>query len=152
MQNKKEKTKSELPVVECAGCGVCCFHMGYPAFITPKQALSPAEVDQLEVESGKPFTARQREELLVGRAGESHWHQLPDDLKQAWLAHVETYELPTYGDTLDTFDGPCTWLDVDTRMCKHHQYRPNVCRDFETGNPECLQWRDVYQDRIKSVS
>jgi len=66
MQNKKEKTKSELPVVECAGCGVCCFHMGYPAFITPKQALSPAEVDQLEVESDKKFTAARRQHFALG--------------------------------------------------------------------------------------
>ena len=122
--------------------------MGYPAFITPEKPLSTDEVDQLEVDSGKAFTTRRRQELLAGRPGESHWHQLPKDLKKAWLTHVENYKRPNYGDTLDTFDGPCTWLDLETRMCKHHQHRPNVCRDFETGNPECLQWRDVYQDRI----
>lgn len=148
MQNKKEKQKSSLPIVQCDGCGVCCFHMGYPAFITPQPPLSAAEVNQLEVEAARPFTARRRAELLAGRAGESHWHRLPEDLKQAWLANVAQYQRPPYGDTLDTFDGPCTWLDLETRMCKHHQYRPNVCRDFETGNAECLQWRAVYQDRI----
>ena len=152
MKNEKENLDDSLPVVQCTGCGVCCFHMGYPAFITPEKPLSNTEVDQLEVESGKPFTPRRRQELLAGRLGESHWHQLPDDLKQAWLAHVANYQPPNYGDSLDTFDGPCTWLDLETRMCKHHQYRPNVCRDFETGNPECLQWRDVYQDRITQNS
>jgi len=148
MKNKKEKPDNALPVVECSGCGVCCFHMGYPAFITPQQPLSPAEVDRLEVESAEKFTAARRQHLLDGHPGESHWHQLPDDLKKDWLAHVAQYQRPDYGDTLDTFDGPCTWLDLETRLCKNHLYRPNVCRDFETGNPECLQWRDVYQEKI----
>jgi Fe-S-cluster containining protein len=153
MKNEKEKRSADLPtalpVVECAGCGVCCFHMGYPAFITPKQPLTEDQIDRLEEEAGKSFSTLRRAELLAGHPGESHWHQLPEDLKQQWLAHVAQYQRPDYGDTLDTFDGPCTWLDLETRQCKNHLYRPNVCRDFETGNPECLQWRDVYQEKIK---
>ncbi len=148
MKTQNEKNEDGLPVVQCGGCGVCCFHMGYPAFITPRQPLTSIEVDRLEVESGQPFTAVRRQELLAGHPGESHWHQLPDDLKRQWQDHVDNYQRPHYGDTLDTFDGPCTWLDQETRMCKHHQHRPRVCRDFETGTIECLRWRDVYQDRI----
>ena len=151
MENKKENQPNALPVVECGGCGVCCFHMGYPAFVTPKDPLSIAEVELMEAESGKSFSLEQRERLLSGHPGESHWHQLPADLKQQWQEHVDNYQLPKYGKTLDTFDGPCIWLDTETRMCKNHLYRPNVCRDFETGNPECLQWRDVYQDKILDV-
>lgn len=148
MEDKKEKNESVLPVVQCNGCGVCCFHMGYPAFVLPQDPLSESAVEKLEAESGRPLTATRRRDLLTGRAGETHWHQLPEALKKDWLQHVSDYTKPQYGDSLESFDGPCYWLDVETRMCKHHPYRPQVCRDFETGNPDCLQWRDVYADRI----
>lgn len=154
MENKKSDDNNQsndaaLPVVQCGGCGVCCFHMGYPAFVLPQEPLSESEVDAREAQSGRPFSDPIRRDLIAGRPGESHWHQLPEDLKNDWLRFVADYRTPQYGDSLETFDGPCFWLDTETRMCKHHQYRPNVCRDFETGNPECLQWREVYADRIQ---
>jgi Fe-S-cluster containining protein len=148
VDNKKDVSATPLPIVQCDGCGVCCFHMGYPAFVLPRDPVSESALAEMEIESGQPFSDSARADLLAGRDGESHWHQLPEDLKQQWRQHVAQYRPPEYGDTLDTFDGPCSWLDLETRMCKHHQYRPNVCRDFETGNPQCLQWRDVYRDRI----
>lgn len=149
MENKKEKNVTALPVVQCDGCGVCCFHMGYPAFVLPQQPLTESEIQSMEAQSGRPFSAARRRDLLTGRTGESHWHRLPEDLRDDWLKYVADYQTPDYGDSVDTFDGPCYWLDTQTRMCKHHQYRPNVCRDFETGNSQCLQWRDVYADRIE---
>jgi Fe-S-cluster containining protein len=36
---------------------------------------------------------------------------------------------------------PCIWFDQETRRCKHYEYRPEVCRDFEVGEEACLRWR-----------
>lgn len=36
---------------------------------------------------------------------------------------------------------PCIWLDPDTGQCKHYQYRPHVCRDFQVGGESCLLYR-----------
>lgn len=137
-----------LPQVSCTNCGVCCFHMGYPAFVMPRDPMSQKEIDELEAQSNRPLSLRRKEELLAGNPGESHWHRLPHDLKSELLTYIENYQKPQYGESLETFDGPCVWLDMETRMCKNHTYRPNVCRDFETGNPECLTWRETYADRI----
>ena len=122
--------------------------MGYPAYVLPRDPMTEQQVADLETESGKAFSARRRQELLAGHPGESHWHNLPPHLKEELEAYIADYQAPNYGTTLDTFDGPCIWLDIETRLCKNHTVRPNVCRDFETGNPDCLQWRETYADRI----
>ena len=35
----------------------------------------------------------------------------------------------------------CTWLDPLTYKCMHYEHRPNVCREFETGSEDCLEYR-----------
>ncbi|MBS0203758.1 MAG: YkgJ family cysteine cluster protein [Planctomycetes bacterium] len=35
----------------------------------------------------------------------------------------------------------CLWFDATTRLCKHHEFRPQVCRDYEIGGRECLRER-----------
>src|SRR5687767_5424013 len=37
-------------------------------------------------------------------------------------------------------DRPCLWLGPDGR-CKHHAYRPSLCRDFDPGSRACLVHR-----------
>ncbi|MFN0053584.1 MAG: YkgJ family cysteine cluster protein, partial [Planctomycetales bacterium] len=27
----------------------------------------------------------------------------------------------------------CLWFDPQTRKCRHHEWRPQVCRDYEMG-------------------
>ena len=36
---------------------------------------------------------------------------------------------------------PCIWLDRESGRCKHHEHRPQVCREFEVGGPDCLRIR-----------
>jgi Fe-S-cluster containining protein len=113
--------KNQLPVIaECAGCGVCCFHMGYPPYIRP---------------DGE-------------KEGEVWWYRLPEELKKELEAYIASYPLPEYGADVESFDGPCCWFDMETRQCSHHEHRPNVCRDFETGSPQCHEWRGYYQEKI----
>lgn len=35
----------------------------------------------------------------------------------------------------------CLWFDSTTRRCKHHEFRPEVCRDYELGGRACLRRR-----------
>jgi hypothetical protein len=37
---------------------------------------------------------------------------------------------------------PCLWLDLETRRCRHYEWRPDVCRLFEVGCGPCLDWRE----------
>jgi Fe-S-cluster containining protein len=36
---------------------------------------------------------------------------------------------------------PCHWYDLATRRCRHYEYRPAVCRDFEPGEEDCRCFR-----------
>jgi Fe-S-cluster containining protein len=37
---------------------------------------------------------------------------------------------------------PCVWYDDEARRCRHHEHRPEVCRDFEVGGEGCLRLRE----------
>ena len=118
---------SKLPIVNasqpteitCGGCGVCCFHMGYPAFKEPYEQSYDRE----------------------------YWLSMPAELRQELITYIKSYQSPPRGE----LDGPCFWLDLETRRCKHHQHRPTVCRTFETGSSGCRQWRQAYADKILSI-
>lgn len=142
---------SNLPVISCEGCGVCCFHMGYPAFVLPREPMTDAEINSDPELAKLPEGSRKRADLLAGHPGESWWHALPKDLKDELTEHMSRYQTPAYDGTLESFDGPCIWLDTESRLCRHHLHRPNVCRDFETGCGECLRWRKVYEDKIQNI-
>jgi len=86
------------------------------------------------------------------RMGEVWWHRLPENLKSELEAYIANYSLPNYGKNVESFDGPCCWFNQETRQCRHHQHRPNVCRDFSTGSRPCLEWREYYQDKIASAT
>ena len=150
MSANSPDSKNSLPMIaDCNGCGVCCFHMGYPAFILPRQPMTQQQIDaDPELVAKIKKAPRLNDELLAGNPGESYWHDLPDDLRSQWQAYVDQYALPTYGDDPSTFDGPCIWFDMETRQCQNHEHRPRICRDFETGSSECLSWREYYQDKI----
>ncbi|MGA7801127.1 MAG: YkgJ family cysteine cluster protein [Gammaproteobacteria bacterium] len=38
-------------------------------------------------------------------------------------------------------DGWCTALDRSTMRCTIYAHRPQVCRDYEMGGPECIDER-----------
>lgn len=123
--------------------------MGYPAFILPREPMTDEQIDaNPELVQQIINDPRRREELKAGHPGETFWHSLPDELRDEWKAFVSQYQLPKYGEDPSTFDGPCIWLDMQTRRCRNHEHRPRICRDFATGSPECYEWRAYYRDRI----
>lgn len=36
---------------------------------------------------------------------------------------------------------PCVWLDRATGKCKHYNFRPDICRDYERGGYACVSAR-----------
>ncbi len=66
-------------------------------------------------------------------------HDLPADLRE----QIETLrsntrqrsESPGRGNT------PCIWLDPQSRQCKHYEFHPAVCRDFQMGGTDCQDHR-----------
>ena len=109
--------------------------MGYPAFMLPRAKATAEEIDQAPHLQQLLANGWTRQELLDGHPGESHWHNLPEPLKNEWKEFVAGYK------KTEELDGKCFWLDPETNLCKHHEFRPNVCRDFEAGSSECRQWR-----------
>jgi Fe-S-cluster containining protein len=77
------------------------------------------------------------------RPAERHWQQMPTELKKELQHYIASYHAPT-----GKLDGPCFWYDEKLRVCKHHEHRPNVCRDFRVGGQVCRQWRDHYAKKL----
>ena len=75
---------------------------------------------------------------------ETHWQRMPMELKTELLQYIDSYDVHE-----NELDGPCFWYDPQRRVCKHHEHRPNVCRDFRVGGDVCRQWREYYRDRIE---
>ena len=42
----------------------------------------------------------------------------------------------------------CLWFDSETRRCKHYEWRPQVCRDYELGGEACLLERRPFVSEI----
>lgn len=76
---------------------------------------------------------------LKSQPDEPYWTTLPAPLKEELQRYIANYNPPPAGE----LDGPCVWLDMNTRRCKHHEHRPRVCRDFSVGSKGCLEWRLV---------
>ncbi len=36
---------------------------------------------------------------------------------------------------------PCIWFNEATGLCRHHEHRPNVCREYPVGEELCLEAR-----------
>ena len=117
--------------------------MGYPAFIKPAPALTAQEIEADPRLRELAKDPRTRQQFLDGSLGEEHWHCLPAHLRVELEAFVANYSVAE-----GELDPHCFWLDLNTRLCKHHEYRPRVCRDFDIGSRGCQEWRNHYQDQI----
>jgi Fe-S-cluster containining protein len=109
--------KISLPTeADCKGCGACCRHVGHPMFKRYGGRTLPAE------EPWRKLPRRLKREVL------NHYRRLVREFRAGLRPAVDDY------------GEPCTWLQADG-TCKHHEYRPEVCRDFEVGEEDCLRFR-----------
>ncbi len=97
-----------LPVIlSCDDCGACC-----------------------QVVTSPPFVRR-----FAGE-GEEAWERLRWDrpkLREEFLAAERAREAAG----LPSFGSPCLWYDVETRRCRHYDFRPQACRVFEVDSVDC---------------
>lgn len=101
-----------LPIVDepARRCGKCCLQVGRPPFVARLQTdVTPARVLLKE-------------------------NELPRNMPPALIAEVEQY----LSDVLErqTPDRlaerlPCSWLDLSTMLCRHYEFRPKRCREFD---------------------
>lgn len=38
----------------------------------------------------------------------------------------------------------CLWYDPEKKQCRHYEWRPQICRDFEMGGEACLMLRKAF--------
>ncbi len=97
-----------LPTVtDCEGCGVCCLHMGYPAYIQATET-QPAE---------------------------SHWVSMPGELKSELLDYMSRYERPEgeLDGPCHWFDQQarrCMHHEHRPRVCRDFQVGSQGCVDW----------------------
>jgi Fe-S-cluster containining protein len=117
-------SRRALPVVtDCTGCGACCTHLNYPPAYW--WAAHPLHED---------YGKRGRGDRLDW----SLWDTMPDDLRGELLRH---YGRELAGGYRRYDDEGCLWFDQATRRCKHYEFRPRACREFEVGAEDCLKLR-----------
>jgi Fe-S-cluster containining protein len=108
----------ELPILPpddpCRGCGACCRHLGWPPFLLYGELYGPE----------------------MSEEAWEHLEQEHPQLAQEIQLARERCRFKREGEM-----GPCSWYDPETRRCKHHELRPQICRDFEPGSEDCLRFR-----------
>jgi Fe-S-cluster containining protein len=117
------------PSVTCDGCGACCMHMGTPpgyvAFFVCHfdGTIGPA-----------PW--------IKGTDEEANFAGLPDGAKRELADYYAAVRAGHTPDRTKDADTPCLWFDEQTRRCRHHEHRPEVCRGFVVGSEACLVHRE----------
>lgn len=98
----------------CKGCGACCRHMVMPPFV-PDFADPRLRNDEFD-------------------AFRASWPDLADELEAEYARKMGEDDWPE--------EAPCFWYDAAARRCKHHDARPQICRDFGPGSEECGEARE----------
>jgi Fe-S-cluster containining protein len=74
-------------------------------------------------------------------AGDPDWERLgrerPDLVAGIEADRRMRWANAANGQNLAEDDYPCLWLDRETGRCRHYDYRPSTCRDFEPGSSDC---------------
>jgi len=109
---------SDLTVISCDDCGLCCEGQGMPPGY---QLMLSALGDSLQPDD---------EDKL-------RWQDVPEEALfpiVIYMAGVASGEIRD--------PGPCCWLDPVTRRCRWYEHRPQICRDYEMGGESCLVERE----------
>lgn len=66
----------------------------------------------------------------------------PKDLPEELAREIDLYFAGLWNG--DVPQDACLWFDPVTRKCKHHEFRPWVCRQYEVASPACQLERRPY--------
>lgn len=104
--------RAPLPLVSsCEGCGACCAVVVSPPFYR-----------------------------VFDGDGEDAWERLRRD-RPDLVAEVLDHERRRREEGCPSHGDPCLWYDPASRLCRHHDLRPRLCRAFEVGGVDCLDAR-----------
>ena len=101
----------------CRRCGECCMEMGSPPFL---QRSYEDDDDDDEEEEEEDATELCAEDL-----------DFPEGTPQELIDEYMKYIRGVLDETIESrgaHDLPCYWLDEETMLCKHYEFRPRICR------------------------
>lgn len=110
--------RRSLPILNCNDCGACCLHMRSPPHIVflVDGVFQPQGADEF--------------------GDYAHLMAAPEEATQAIIAGLG-------GGRPD--ESPCSWLDLESKKCRWHGHRPDVCRAYEVGEKACLAERKEHR-------
>lgn len=77
--------------------------------------------------------------LYQSRPGADSHPSRPSDLPAALIEEIdEHFQGLSRGQEPQE---QCLWFDSERRACRHYQWRPQICRDYEFGGESCLDRR-----------
>lgn len=115
---------NDLPIINCDGCGgACCMEqMSPPMYV-------------YWIARGAHLTKEVREDTDEDVA---RLRTMPPEILAGLISyHAKVAAGEDRGD-----DQACIWLHEG--RCRHHEWRPQICRDFIVGGPGCRRWRKDY--------
>lgn len=119
--------KIELATVDaCEGCGKCCMNIGLPPFEVPNPDLGVIPKSLHRFEYDKAFAQDVLDTEL--------FMDMPEELRASHAKLIEST-------TVHPGRVPCAWLDLETKKCRHYEWRPAVCRDWIPGDEGCNRAR-----------
>lgn len=72
----------------------------------------------------------------------------PDDLPAELIEEIdEHFQGLARGEEPQEY---CLWFDPERRACRHYQWRPQICRDYEMGGTSCLERRRPFLEDTPS--
>lgn len=110
----------------CDGCGACCTYVGTP----------PGYAAFFPVNGGPVMDG------FRGSEDHKRFKAMPAELRQSLRNYYREVWAGRIQDR-SASDAPCLWYDEATRRCKHHEYRPDCCREFEIGGDDCRRVREL---------
>lgn len=67
-------------------------------------------------------------------------NNLPQAIRDELISYYDNIENNNIN-TRGSQNLPCMWLDQVSGLCTNYGNRPNLCRNFIIGSPECLYFR-----------
>jgi Fe-S-cluster containining protein len=82
--------------------------------------------------------------LYVSHPGVSGAHPFrPAGLPEALIHEIDEHFLGMFRGQEP--QDQCLWFEAETRRCRHYDWRPQVCRDYELGGDACLAQREQHR-------
>jgi Fe-S-cluster containining protein len=112
-----------VPTVSCDGCGACCLGIGTPPGFFA--AYSSPQWDGV---------------FLADEPDHETWLAMPDEIRRSLSDYYGAVDRGEVADR-SAHEVPCLWYDPEKKSCRHYEWRPIVCHEFEVGGEDCLRMR-----------